>query len=174
MSEQPQKQFGLAGMSKEDREQMKLEKWERLKDILEYARTHVYTSQSDIVAWLCERGHSSNQGGLSRDLNALGIAPYVDKHGVKRLGRRSKILSEQLEERYVKVFQEAVTHADLLDTIVVLDTLPGCAQAVATIIESAGWNEVLSIYYGMSSVTLMCFNDETASQVLDRIKEGIL
>ncbi len=155
-------------------DELKRIKRARLKAILEYARDEPYTTQEALRGWLEKRGLGCNQGQLSKDLNELGMSPYIDRHGDKRLGRRTNILSEQLEERYVKVFQEAVLEAIHEDRCVYLVTLPGCGQACATVVESAGWDNVLSISYGMSSVTITCFNDETADEIYDRIQEGVL
>ena len=155
--------------------ELKEAKRQRLRAILEFARTEIFTSQYALTDWLVAHGHSTNQGQTSRDLEILGLSPYIDKYGDKHLGRRSKILSEQIEQRFVKVFQEAVLSADRMEKYVFIETLPGCASAVAAIIEAAGWQkEVLTVSYGWSSVTILCWSDAASDDVLDRIKEGIL
>jgi arginine repressor len=146
----------------------------RLKAILEFARKEVYTGQVALTEWLAERGLGCNQGQLSKDLDTLGLTPYIDRYGEKHLGRRSKILHDQVEERYVKIFQEAVREVYLHGDSVMIDTVPGGGQIVATIVESACWREVVAIYYGMSSVTITCFSDVMAEDIMDRVKEGIL
>lgn len=157
-----------------DIEELKNIKKKRLKAILEFARTETYVSQHALCDWLAERGLGCNQGQLSKDLDRLGMVPYIDRNGDKRLGRQNSILNEMLEERYVKILQEASLGVYELDSRVIIDTVPGAAQAVATIVESACWREVLAIYYGMSSVTILCSSERDADMIIDRIREGIL
>lgn len=156
-------------------DELKRIKRERLKAILEFARTEEFVNQTALAAWLGERGLGCDQGQVSKDFDTLGLVPYYDKYGKKRLGRRSKIASEQIEERFVKIFQEAVLAADRIDNLVFIETVPGQGVGVATIIEAAGWQrEVLTVSYGQSTVTILCWNDDAADDVLDRIREGIL
>ena len=156
-------------------EELRKIKRERLKAILEFARTEEFVNQNALAAWLAERGLGCDQAQVSRDFDILGLVPYYDRYGKKRLGRRSKIASEQIEERFVKIFQEAVLSADRVDNLVFVETVPGQGIGVATIIEAAGWQrEVLTVSYGQSTVTILCWNDDAADDVLDRIREGIL
>ena len=155
-------------------DELKQLKRERLKAIMEFARTQIYVSQEATCNWLAERGCGCNQGQLSKDLADLDMAPYIDCNGNKRLGRRSSILSAKLAERYVKCFQEAVESEYRIDNNVILRVIPGFAQGVATVIESEGWPEVLGVYYGMFTVTIQCMDEARADDIYDRIKEGIL
>jgi len=157
-----------------DMKEVKVLKRKRLKAILEFARTQVYSSQNEVCDWLYAQGLGCNQAQLSKDMFKLGLVPYVDRGGQKHLGRRNFIIGEQLEERYVKIFQEASLRVCNLGDKVLIETVPGCAQAVATIVESAGWVEVIGIYYGMSSVTVQCTNEDAADSIYDRVREGIL
>lgn len=166
--ENTEKNFGS------DMEQMRNAKKNRLKSILEFACNELYTNQADLCDWLYARGCGCNQGQLSKDLDQLGLAPYVDRHGEKHLGRRNRIISARLEERYVKIFEEAVLSVRQIQHLVMIETIPGCAQAAATVIESADWPEVLSITYGLSSLTLICMTDQAAADIYFRIKEGTL
>lgn len=157
-----------------DMKAVKALKRKRLAAILEFARTQVYVSQNAVCDWLYERGVWCNQAQLSKDLDRLGLVVYSDRGGQKHLGKRREIVAEQLEERYVKIFQEASLRAYTLGERVIIDTVPGCAQAVATVVESAGWVEVMAIFYGLSSVTILCVSEDAADSLIDRVKEGIL
>ena len=157
-----------------DVERLRITKKKRLRAILEFARTEKYTTLADLADWLEERGLKCNQGQLSRDMEQLGIAPYVDRCGNKHLGRRTSIISDQLEERYVKIYQEAVRRAELQDNMVLITVVPGCAQPVATIVEATGWTEVRAVFCGTENVVVLCSDEQCASDVYDRLREGYL
>ena len=157
-----------------DIETMRILKRARLKAILEFARNEHFVSQKALGDWLYERNLGCNQGQLSKDLDQLGLAVYIDRAGNKRLGRRTSIISDQLEERYVKIFQEAVRGAEIFGCFVIVSVVPGCSQAVATVIEAAGWVEVKSISCGTDSVTVMCADEPSADLIFDRLREGFL
>ena len=155
-------------------EAMREAKKARLRAILEFSRTEAFVTQKALAEWLAERGLGCNQSQLAKDLAQLGLAAYVDRGGTRRLGRRTSIISEQLQERYVKIFQEAVLGGESFNCYVILKTVPGCAQAVATVVETAGWTEVKSVFCGIDCVTILCVNEQCADIIFDRTREGYL
>ena len=146
----------------------------RLKAILEFARTEEYTNQQALADYLAERGLGCLQPAISKHLDLLGMAPYIDRNGIRRLGRKSKVISDSLSERYVKMFAEVVLDVNCLGETVVLRTIPYCGMAAAAVVEANNWPEVMTITYGLSCVNVLCYSYEAATSVIDRIKEGIL
>jgi len=151
----------------------KIYRRQRLQAIREFAENNVYTTQEDLVQYLRERGFECYQGTISKDLRQMGYVPYVDRDGVSHLGKRSVVLNKKLEERYARVFGEAVLSAKRVGSLIILDTLPGCGQAVATILDASNWHQVIATFYGLNSVGLMAETEENAELLLNRIREGM-
>lgn len=155
-------------------EYLRERKRKRLKAILQFAYSQEYLGQHALLRYLDELGVGCKQPQLSKDLDALGLAPYIDRLGVKRLGRRSKIVVNSLEERYVKIFCEAVLEVNAVEDKVLLETVPNGGQVTASVIEAAHWPEILCVAYGISNVIIFCIDEDAAIDIRGRLKEGIL
>lgn len=155
-------------------EYLRERKKKRLKAILQFAYSQEYLGQHALLRYLDELGLGCKQPQLSKDLDALGLAPYIDRLGVKRLGRRSKIVVNSLEERYVRIFCEAVLEVNCVDDKVLLETVPNGGQVAAAVVEAAHWPEILCVSYGINSVVIFCIDEDAAIDIRGRLKEGIL
>lgn len=145
----------------------------RLLAEIEFARTQPYTSQTALAEYLTSIGFPCNQSMVCKDLVRIGYAPYMGKDGKTYLGPRSRIIHKKMEERYAKLFNEAVVEAFVHNNNVILETLPGCGQAAATVIDACGWQDVIATTYGINSAVLITENTEIALSVLQRVKEGL-
>ena len=116
------------------------------KNLLEIERFH---TQNDIRYRLIKLGfHHVNQSTVSRILSRLNVIKVIDAYG-KKIYR----LPCENESRYTDVSIsskiELITHNEC---VVIIKTLPGCAQLIARLLDLSHHSEILGSVAGNDMV----------------------
>jgi len=74
------------------------------------------------------------------------------------------------QERMGKVFRDTVTSVACGENIVVIKTLPGNAQAIAVLLDSAGWEDCLGTVAGDDTVLVIARQSVEAETVRKRLQ----
>lgn len=126
---------------KEDRK-MKIERHERIRDIIE---NHVIETQGELLSALSREGISVTQATLSRDIRELGLVKVPMSNGQYRYAvpqRQSASMDvEDVKARCIRMFRDSVINMDLSENLIVLKTLPGAANVVASSLDHAAQSE---------------------------------
>ena len=99
--------------------------------ILEIISTQEIETQNQLMQALNERGISSTQATLSRDIKELRLVKELSG-GRYRYRVPSQTSSPEHSERLRKIFREGVISCDTAMNLIVLKTLPGLAQAASS------------------------------------------
>lgn len=145
-------------------------KAQRHKKILELIGTRIIATQQELAAALREAGFRVTQGTVSRDIKELGLVKAV------RDGKARYTLPESQTtllggERLARLFRDAVTAVDRSDNLIVVKTLPGAAQQVASAIDHANWDDVVGTVGGDDTILVVARSKRAAPQLLDRFAQ---
>ena len=141
---------------------------ERLRDLMRVLRAGHARTQRDIVAALRAEGHQVTQATVSRDLQRIGAAKvrvgntfeYRLPDAVPRAGGGE--LMERNLERTLDTFAIDITAAA---SLVVLQTVPGHAAAVARAIDLAGPPGVAGTVAGDDTIFVATPSEDAAAQL---------
>lgn len=124
-------------------------------------------SQAELMARLAVEGIAVSQGTLSRDLLDIGAVRVRGGDGslvyAPRDGQAPPAQDQM--ERLAKLCAEAVVSADAAGNIAVLKTPPGAAQYLASVIDQAGFSQVIGTIAGDDTV-LMVAREASGGQAL--------
>jgi transcriptional regulator of arginine metabolism len=144
-------------------------KTERHATILELIGAHVVASQEELRGLLQERGVSTTQATLSRDLRELGIIRVPGEDG-SRYALPETIVGEakpSLETMLPQLFSSI----DGVGELVVLKTLAGGAQPISEAIDAMGWRDLLGTVAGENTILLICRSPQSRKDVTLRLTE---
>ena len=144
-------------------------KSQRRRDLLRILHSGHAARQQDIVSALRDAGHDVTQATVSRDLQELGATKVRSNGGfvyklpddLPRAGGDLMLRSLQ------KLLDEFAIGVHTAASIVVVQTAPGHASAVARAIDLAGIDEVLGTIAGDDTIFVATNGNETAMALAD-------
>lgn len=107
----------------------------RQSRILQIVKTQNIGTQGELVDALKDVGMSVTQATVSRDIKELGIIKVATASGEQKYVPMNQS-GEGASGRFMKVFREAVISIHTADSLVIIKTLPGMAQAAASALDS--------------------------------------
>ncbi|MFZ5640634.1 MAG: arginine repressor [Bacillota bacterium] len=146
---------------------------QRHKEILDIVGQQRIETQEELAEELRRRGYEVTQATVSRDIKELRLIKVPAGDGAYRYGipeDRSAVLNADRMKRF---FRDSVVYADSSENIVVVKCLPGSAQAVAALIDGAGWTEVIGTVAGDDTILAVIKPKSAVPKTLRRIEELI-
>ena len=112
------------------------------------------STQEELCQILKDSGYDVTQATVSRDVKELQLIKIPDSQGYYyALPDNSPILNSH--ERMQRLFKDSVTSIDYSENIVVIKTLPGAAQSIASLIDSAELENVLGTVAGDDTIFIV-------------------
>lgn len=127
-------------------------------------------TQEELIEKLSEAGFNVTQATISRDIKELKLVKISGKDNktkYARLSGRTLTIPEQI----LPVFTHGFVSADNANNLVIVKTLPGMAQAVASAIDSLQISELLGTIAGDDTILTVCRTNEYAQNVVAMLKE---
>lgn len=104
--------------------------------ILQVIAENDIETQAQLIKALAERGVSSTQATLSRDIKDLQLVKELGKNGKYRYVVSGKSKNIDHEARLRKIFRESVTSFSIAQNLIVIKTLPGLASAACSTLDT--------------------------------------
>ncbi|NLW24308.1 MAG: arginine repressor [Clostridia bacterium] len=143
-------------------------KSKRHKKILELIQKQVISTQEELARALRKEGVRVTQATVSRDIKELGLVKVpIGKDLYKYASPHEVTVSES---RLAFMLKEFVLKYDYSNNLIVLRTPPGNAQAVASHLDNAQWEEVIGTVAGDDTILLVIKPEEAVPKVLSRIE----
>ena len=144
-------------------------KRERHSAILELVREHRIASQEHLRELLAERGFDVTQATLSRDIRELRLIKVPDAEGSTRytLPPDAWDLTPPLSRLLPTLFVSAEGTGNLL----VIKTLTGGAQPVASALDWEEWPEVIGAVAGDDTILMILRDPDHLPTVQRRVEE---
>lgn len=127
----------------------------RQKRIMEIIDKRMISTQEELADALRGEGFVVTQATVSRDIKELRLVKIPTGGDRYRYGLPREEGGGRNEERLRRMLRELVLGMDFSGSIVVLRTYPGNAQAVASLIDQAGWPEVIGTVAGDDTILLV-------------------
>ncbi|MDD4602019.1 Arginine repressor [bioreactor metagenome] len=146
---------------------MKVLRHAKIKEIIEHCEVE---TQEDLAEALRKQGIEVTQATVSRDIKELRLSKVPAGDGRYRYAfpMEQNILFSQ--SRMERMFRDAVISIDFSQNIVVIKTLPGTANAVASTIDSARWPEIIGTVAGDDNILIVVKPIEAVEFVIEKLK----
>lgn len=140
-----------------------MERNERQMKILELIATKNIETQDELAYELKKLNYNVTQATISRDIKELGLVKtrYIAT-GV-----------DSVNERIRRIFKLAVLSVNVACNIIVIKTLPGCADATGDMLDKLRDAEVLGCVAGEDTVMAVCADESAARATVEKIYEMI-
>ncbi len=140
-----------------------MERNERQIKILELISTKNIETQDELAYELKKLNYNVTQATISRDIKELGLVKtrYIAA-GV-----------DSVNERIKRIFKLAVLSVNIACNIIVIKTLPGCANATGDMLDKMHDSEVLGCVAGEDTVMAVCADEKAAKNTVEKLYELI-
>ena len=146
---------------------------DRQSMILEIISQENIETQEQLLVRLQERGITSTQATISRDIKVeeLHLIKEPVGHGVYKYavsGNRTRL---NFAEKLRTIFRESITSIDSAQNIVVIKTMPGLASAACAALDDMGVAYMVGSLAGDDTAFLVMRDTESAASFCEEIKE---
>lgn len=142
-------------------------KYNRHAKILELIENYEIETQDELVEKLKAHGMDVTQATVSRDIKELRLVKVTSADGkakYKAMNNDSGVISEKL----LTILRGGYVSSDYANNILVVKTLPGMAQAVASAIDSLGWQEIVGTIAGDDTIMIITRAERIAEEMQER------
>ena len=141
---------------------MKSQRHFAIMDIISKERI---VTQEELCEALKLRGFDVTQATVSRDIKELQLIKIPDLEGY-RYSLPDNTALKNSYERMKRIFQDSVVNIDHSENIVVIKTLPGAAQSVASMIDTSGLNRIIGTVAGDDTILVVVKPVEAVQEVM--------
>lgn len=138
--------------------------------ILEIISQENIETQEQLLTRLQERGVTSTQATISRDIKQMHLIKEPMGHGVYKYavsGNRTKL---NLAEKLRTIFRESITSIDYAQNIVVLKTMPGLASAACSALDNMDIAYMVGSLAGDDTAFLVMRDNDSAQDFCEELK----
>ena len=146
-------------------------KTNRQSMILEIISQENIETQEQLLSRLQERGITSTQATISRDIKQMHLIKEPVGQGVYKYavsGNRTKL---NFAEKLRTIFRESITSIDYAQNIVVLKTMPGLASAACSALDNMDITYMVGSLAGDDTAFLVMQDTESAMLFCEELKE---
>ncbi len=144
-------------------------KKKRQGKIIEIIQKYNVGTQEELADRLREEGFQVTQATISRDIRELKLSKMSAEDGVQKY-----IVLEQnggeLENRYVRVLQEAYSSVDTAQNLVVIRTVSGMAMAVAAALDAMKLPEIVGCIAGDDTIFVAVHTQEETRLLREKVR----
>lgn len=139
--------------------------------ILEIISQENIETQEQLLAKLQERGITSTQATISRDIKQMHLIKQPAGQGVYKYAVSDNRNRLNFAEKLRTIFRESITSIDSAQNIVVLKTMPGLANAAAAALDNMELPYMVGSLAGDDTAFLLMRDTEAAETFCREIKE---
>jgi transcriptional regulator of arginine metabolism len=138
--------------------------------IREILSTERISTQEELCDILKNRGYDVTQATVSRDIKELSLIKIPDGTGYSYAWPETQN-PKSSNLRMKRVFQDSVVSYDYSENIIVIKTLPGAAQSIASLIDSLSNPYILGTVAGDDTIFLVVKTKEFLLQVMEYFRK---
>jgi transcriptional regulator of arginine metabolism len=142
----------------------------RQSKILEIIGAYDVDTQKTLSAMLRESGFDVTQATISRDIKELQLVKAMTRDGGYKYAAGGRV-SQPVADRFVKIFRETIQSVACSGNIIVVKTLPGCANAACESIDSLNIPNVLGTLAGDNTLFMVVNDKADVPAIMDRFEE---
>jgi transcriptional regulator of arginine metabolism len=150
------------------------ERLARLQAVRELIKTNRIESQETLLGYLQKEGFIVTQATLSRDLKFLKVGKISDGQNGYVYSLPGDEELQKIERTYINDFLQGYSSIEWSGNIVVIQTRPSHANAVALAVENLNLDNVLGTIAGQDDTVFVCLREGiTGEEFMKRMKERI-
>ncbi|MDD4237824.1 MAG: arginine repressor [Desulfotomaculaceae bacterium] len=146
-------------------------KTSRQRKILEIISRQAVETQEELASALKNSGFKVTQATISRDIKELGLVKIPAENNISLYSLGVERAQPRFEGLLKRLFRDSVVSLDLSENLIIIKTHPGGAQAVASAIDQAGWQEVIGTVGGDDTILVIVKPKRATADVLNRFEE---
>lgn len=150
---------------------MKAIRHARIKEIIE---REIIETQEELAEALRKQHIEVTQATVSRDIKELMLIKVPTGDGIYRYAAPVERGSVFPKSRLVRLFRDSVTGMDFSENLIIVRTLPGVANAVASALDHAHWTEIIGTIAGDDNILVVVKPISETEAVLKRLEELLL
>lgn len=150
---------------------MKTKRHKKIREIIESKNIE---TQFQLTDELKSFGYDVTQATVSRDIKELGLLKVATGENSFRYAFASDVVVGNSLDRSKRMMRDNILKAIYSQNIVIIKTLPGTAQGVASCVDSLGWLEILGTVAGDDTIFLVTRGLDDNMKIIDRINSLIL
>ena len=127
----------------------------RIMKIKEIIQNQVIETQEELAEALRKEGINVTQATVSRDIKELRLVKIPYKDGKYRYAANAEKIKSIPRSHASIMFQESVTHIDHTGNLVVIQTLPGAANSVASLLDHAEFKNKMGTIDGDDTILII-------------------
>jgi len=127
----------------------------RQKKILEIIKENDIGTQEDLVVALRGAGFTVTQATVSRDIKEMGLIKVPGNSGISHYAVAGEQVNPRNEDRIKRFFRDSVITLDNSENLIIIKTMPGEAQGVASAIDNCDWHEVIGTVAGDDTILVV-------------------
>ena len=139
--------------------------------ILEIISQENIETQEQLLAKLQERGITSTQATISRDIKQMHLIKQPAGQGVYKYAVSDNRSRLNFAEKLRTIFRESITSIDSAANIVVIKTMPGLANGACSALDNMEINDIVGSLAGDDTAFLLMRDTEAAEAFCGEIKE---
>ena len=147
---------------------MTASKRERQHAMLDLISTREIGSQEELRQLLHKRGWEVTQSTLSRDLRDLRIARVPTDHGVRYVVNEGSV-DDGSRAPLAAILPQLFVRLDGVSHMIVLKTVIGGAQTVASAIDTESSGDILGTIAGDDTILMVCRSEQARERVARRL-----
>lgn len=128
-------------------------------------------TQIELMEALGKEGVKSTQATLSRDIKELMLVKRLGDSGKYRYTVSGRTNYVNHEEKLKKIFKESVISCEVANSLIVIKTLPGLANAASAAIDAVSFEGLYGTVAGDDTLFVAMHDKETAVNLCNHIKE---
>ena len=145
----------------------------RQQAILEIIEDSVVQNQAQLVAFLQRRGIAAAQATVSRDIKRLGLIKRPARRGYRYASPETVSSRRRGRRQLRQACEQFLTKIDSGDSLLVLRTLTGRANALAVAIDESNIAEITGTLAGDDTVLLVMREAENRAKVRQMLEEMV-
>lgn len=150
-----------------------MKKSERQAKIREIIKGHIVETQEALGERLRQENIHVTQATVSRDIKDLMLVKVPIGDGRSRYAFPKESQGGFSQERMRRMFRDAVVDVETSENLIVLKTLPGTANAVASALDGAKWPEIIGTIAGDDTILAVVRPREIVKKVKDKLRAMI-
>ncbi len=143
----------------------------RHKEILEIITQYDIGTQTELANLLRMRNFQITQATVSRDIKELGLVKSTDSNGNHKYVLPMDSSSGRELTRLERVIMDTVTEVDSTENLVLVKTLPGSANLLASLLDHSGWLEMMGTIAGDDTMLIIVKDKDNVPLICERIQK---
>ena len=145
-------------------------KTRRQAKILELISKNDIETQEELSDYLEKEGYQVTQATVSRDIRELKLTKLSMSGGRQKYVALGET-SEDLSEKYTRIFRDGFMSMDMAQNILVIKTVSGMAMAVAAALDAMHLHEIVGCIAGDDTIMCAIRSNEDTIAVMSRLRK---